>query len=271
MVRAVRETGVTSDFTGERLLGEAADFRVDLERHLAAYRFARERAEGRSVLDAGCGEGYGAALLASVARRVLGVDRSEATAVAAARHQAPGLEFRAFDLERLAALGERFELVVSFQVIEHLPDPLGFLRALAACAAPGGEIIVTTPNRLMSVSENPYHLREWTALELRALAEPVLPGSRVLGVHGSERVLAYERARGAQVRRILRLDPLGLRRLLPGFVVRTVFPRLAQMVRHRLRAGDALPAVGPEDFSVREDGLDRALDLVLVAKGTSSA
>src|SRR5207247_5635304 len=256
MVRAVRETGVTSDFTGERLLGEAADFRVDLERHLAAYRFARERAEGRSVLDAGCGEGYGAALLASVARRVLGVDRSEATAVAAARHQAPGLEFRAFDLERLAALGERFELVVSFQVIEHLPDPRGFLRALAACAAPGGEIIVTTPNRLMSVSENPYHLREWTAPERLALAAPVLPGSRVLGVHGSERVLAYERARGEAVRRWLRWDPLGLRRLLPGVVVREVFPRLARLVRRRLDADGLMAAIGAADFTIGGEDLE---------------
>jgi len=129
------------------------------------------------VLDAGSGEGYGAALLAEVAARVVGIDRAEAVRVAAARHRAPGLEFRAHDLERLGALGERFDLVVSFQVIEHVRDPVGFLRALARL---GGALVVTTPNRLMSVSENPYHLREWTATELLALAAPVVPGARLL-------------------------------------------------------------------------------------------
>src|SRR5207245_374757 len=146
--RPHRRTCVVS-FTGERLPAADADFAVDRERHLAAYRFARAHAARRAVLDAGSGEGYGAALLAEGAVRV-----------AAARHRAPGLEFRAHELERLGALGERFDLVVSFQVIEHVRDPLGFLRALARC---GGALVVTTPNRLMSVSENPYHLREWTA------------------------------------------------------------------------------------------------------------
>ena len=158
-------------FTGERLPAADADFAVDRERHLAAYRFARAHAAGRAVLDAGSGEGYGAALLAEVAARVVGIDRPEAVRVAAARHRAPGLEFRAHELERLGALGERFDLVVSFQVIEHVRDPVGFLRALARC---GGALVVTTPNRLMSVSENPYHLREWTAAEVLALAAPVV-------------------------------------------------------------------------------------------------
>ena len=256
---------MSEGFTGERLSEVDGEFGVDLERHLAAYRFARARAAGRTVLDAGCGEGYGAALLAEVAVRVVGADRTEAIALAAARHRDPRLELRAIDLERLDDLDGRFDLVVSFQVIEHLPDPVGFLAALARRAAPGGEILVTTPNRLMSVSENPYHLREWTAPELHALATPVLPGVRVLGVHGSARVLAWERARGEQVRRILRWDPLGLRRLLPAAVVRGAFPRLARLVRHRVRSGAGDAVIGPVDFTVGDDDLDRALDLMLVA------
>jgi SAM-dependent methyltransferase len=254
-----------AQFTGERLSGEgAAEFSVDMQRHLAAYRFAVERAADRTVLDAGCGEGYGAAMLAAVARRVLALDQTEAITIAAARHRVAHLEFRGFDLTALARLGETFELVVSFQVIEHLPDPEGFLAGLAACTAPGGTLVVTTPNRLMSVSENPYHLREWTAPELRALASPVLPGVEVLGVHGSEHVLAFERARGAQVRRILRLDPFGLRHRLPEVVVKRVFPMLARVVRRRVHGDGGLPTVGPADFAVRGDDLERPLDLLLL-------
>ncbi len=257
----------SAGFTGERLPGGGdANFQIDMERHLAAYRYALPRAAGKSVLDAGCGEGYGAVMLAEVARRVLGVDREEPLAVARERYRAAALEFRPLDLMQLPALGERFDLVVSFQVIEHLPDPSGFLRGLADRVAPGGTLIVTTPNRLMSVSENPYHLREWTAPELLELARGAIPRARVLGVNGSAAVLEYERARGEQVRRILRLDPLGLRRLVPTAVVHFAFSRLARLVRRRVSQGGSSPRVGPADFTVGGDALEQALDLMILVE-----
>jgi SAM-dependent methyltransferase len=255
-----------SVFTGERLPGGGdGEFSVDMERHLAAYRWAATMAAGRRVLDAGCGEGYGAAMLAETAGLVVGVDRAEAVAVARTRQRHQRLEYRVADLSRLAELPDRFQLTLSFQVIEHLEDPVGFLRGLAAVTEPGGTILVTTPNRLMSVSENPYHLREWTAPELLALAQPVLPGARMLGMHGSEAVIGYERARGEQVARILRLDPLGLRHWLPSAVVHGVFPRLARLVRRRVAGDGSLPVVGPDDFSIGDHDLERVLDLALVA------
>jgi SAM-dependent methyltransferase len=254
-----------AQFTGERLSGGSADeFTVDMQRHLAAYYYAAARAAGLSVLDAGCGEGYGSAMLARTAARVVGLDQAEATTIARGRHRAPNLEYRTYDLTQLERLGQTFELVVSFQVIEHLHDPAGFLRGLAACTAPGGTLIVTTPNRLMSVSENPYHLREWTAPEMRDLVAPVLSGAEVLGVHGSERVLAWEAARGAQIQRILRLDPLGIRNLLPDVVVKRVFPVLAQLVRRRVKDGGGQPTVGPDDFSVHGGDMERPLDLLVL-------
>jgi 2-polyprenyl-3-methyl-5-hydroxy-6-metoxy-1,4-benzoquinol methylase len=252
-----------SGTTGERLPGAEGDFAVDLERHLAPYRFAHERAAGLSVLDAGCGEGYGAALLAEVAGRVVGVDRPAAVAVARRRHAGGRLEFRAADLAHVGEIGERFDLVLCCQVIEHLPDPAGLLRALAGLVEPAGELVVTTPNRLMTVSENPYHLREWTAAELLALAAPVVPGVRLLGVHASPAVLAYEQARGAAVRRWLRWDPLRLRRRLPAPVVHFAFARLARLVRRSVRREGATAGIGPADFTVHGGDLDRALDLML--------
>jgi SAM-dependent methyltransferase len=255
---------MSSDFTGERLPGADGEFVVDLARHVAAYRWAMTQAAGKAVLDVGCGEGYGTAMLAEVAAQAVGLDRAEAVVAASARYRTSNLAYRSTDFSRLPTIEERFDLVVSFQVIEHVRDPADFLAGLKHCTAPGGRILVTTPNRLMSVSENPYHLREWTASELLALAQPVLPTVRIIGIHGSERVLAWERARGEQVRRILRLDPFGIRNRLPGFLVRGVFPKLARLVRRRLASGVPVDEVGPDDFRVGEDDLAHALDLALV-------
>src|SRR5690606_19746299 len=103
---------------------------------------------------------------------------------------------------------------LSFQVIEHLADAHAFLVALAARLAPGGTFVVTTPNRLRTISENPYHVREFTAEELRAELARVFAVVEVRGMRGNEKVERFDEGRARAVARILRLDPLGLRRLL---------------------------------------------------------
>ena len=233
-----------------------------------AYLYARELARGQEVLDAGCGEGFGTVRLAETARHVVGIDYAH-VAVAAARavYQRPNLEFRQLDVQDLPRLGLCFDLITNFQVIEHLPDPASFLEGVRAALKPDGVLMLTTPNRLASVSENPVHLREYTAEELRELLRPLFSRVRILGVLGSEKVRAFDRERARQVQRILRLDPLGIRHLLPTAVVYFAFARLGALVRRRARSVDAeTRAIGVEDFRVVEEGLPDALDLVALCR-----
>jgi 2-polyprenyl-3-methyl-5-hydroxy-6-metoxy-1,4-benzoquinol methylase len=252
-------------FTGERLPGDDPQFRADLARHLAAYHLARPYCFGKTVLDAGCGEGYGTALLAGVAARAVGVDRDRPALVhARARYGRDGLLFVCADLERLGALGCRFDVVCNFQVIEHLEAPERLLRELSERLVPGGELILTTPNRLTSFSPNPYHVREYTAGELAALLGPYFARVDVRGVAGNARVAAYEAARRRQVERLLRLDPLGLRTRLPAPLVRWAFARLARLVRTRMaRARVPVAEIEPEDF-LEQPTADGALDLLAI-------
>lgn len=252
-------------FTGERP-GWGEGFDYDEARHLAAYRWAATKAAGLRVLDAGCGEGFGTQTLADVAAHVTGVDYS-ASAIDECRRlwNRPNLSFERVDLAHDSGDGRSWDLVLNFQVVEHIADPLPFLQGLRARVADGGRLVLTTPNRLRTVSENPFHVREYTAGELHALLSRVFGSVTIRGMHGNAKVEEFEAGRARAVQRILRLDPLGIRNLLPRPVIDFAFARLARVVRRQARPSGS-PVIVPEDFSVRDDSaecrVDDALDLV---------
>lgn len=255
-----------SSFTGERP-GWGKDFEYDESRHLAAYVYARGLASGLDVLDAGCGEGFGTRRLAEVARSVTGIDYSPDAVEACQRTwQATNLSFRQFDLTAPSGFNELFDLVLNFQVVEHIEDPFPFLAGLRERLRPGGTLVLTTPNRLRSFSENPYHVREYTAEELAALLRSVFGQVEVLGMHGNDKVFAYDSERERAVKRILRLDPLGIRNILPSWLVNAAFAKLALLVRRSAKKAGPGVNIVPEDFSVSADHTDGALDLVALCR-----
>jgi 2-polyprenyl-3-methyl-5-hydroxy-6-metoxy-1,4-benzoquinol methylase len=148
-----------------------------LREHLARYRFAAELLGGR-VLDAGCGTGYGAAMLAAApaVREVVGVDRDARAVRHASRYYAaPGVRFATLDLldPALAGLGT-FDGIALFEVLEHGESPERLLAALAASLAPGGGLLLSTPlGRGRGVpSRQPGHAFQLRRAELIALLRP---------------------------------------------------------------------------------------------------
>jgi SAM-dependent methyltransferase len=141
-----------------------------VEEHVARYRFAAGYTAGQRVLDVACGAGYGSALLCDEGRAgsVVGVDvADEALACARRRWSRPRVFWLRMDATRLAFPAASFDVVCSFETIEHLSDWPTYLQEVHRVLRVGGAFLVSTPNRTASTGKNPFHLHEFTLAEFR--------------------------------------------------------------------------------------------------------
>jgi SAM-dependent methyltransferase len=170
------------------------------------------------------------------------------------------------DMRRLPFAAGSFASVLSVHSIEHVPDPERALAEIVRVLAPGARAVLVTPNRLTFGRPDeiidPYHYVEYDAAELAARCAPFFARVEILGLFGSARYQALVDSERRELDRLLRLDPLRVRRWVPR--------RLRQRLYDaRLRASRAVPqpgalAIGPEDFRLAPGPLAAALDLVAV-------
>jgi SAM-dependent methyltransferase len=228
--------------TGERTLPDVPEENYWYRRHLVVYEWIARRLEGRTVADLACGEGYGSAVLAGSAADVIGVDANpEAHEHARLKYAAPNLRFERNLVERF---GEPRDAIVFLQTIEHVEEP-GELLAGFARLAPVS--FVSTPNRLTLAppgaekSDNPWHLREYTVEEYRALLEPHFARVEMLGLFHARKLRAHELA--------IRLGWDRVHKAL----------RITKPIYDRF-----IPAIDSSDFRLGSDDLHEALDFVAV-------
>ena len=156
------------------------------------------------MLEAGCGEGYGADLLAASAARVLALDY-DTQAIGHVGRRYPRVAAARANLVALPVRGAGVDAVVSLQVVEHLWDQAGFLRECRRVLAPGGALLLSTPNRLTfspgrDTPLNPFHTRELSAAELAGLlVEAGFADVAVLGLHHGPRLRALDVAHGGSL------------------------------------------------------------------------
>jgi 2-polyprenyl-3-methyl-5-hydroxy-6-metoxy-1,4-benzoquinol methylase len=170
----------TLPYTGERLVpGKTAEplFRE----HEARYRFAGNFVRGKTVLDIACGTGIGTHyLLGAGAERCFGLDIDH-DAIEYARAAYQSCSFSCCDARDISFPDCSIDVVVSFETIEHLMDPLKFLGECKRVLRPGGILICSTPNRTMYswAGKNPYHFREFSITEFADLLETMFTEVRL--------------------------------------------------------------------------------------------
>jgi len=237
--------------TGERTLPDLDIENYWFRRHQVVYQRLAPRCADREVLEAGCGEGYGADLIADVARRVIAVDYDEA-AVAHVRGRYPRVEVMRANLAELPLPDASVDVVVNFQVIEHLWDQPQFVAECARVLRRSGLLLLSTPNRITfspgrDTPINPFHTRELNADELtELLVDGGFSEVSVSGLYHGPRLQEMDARHGGSI--------------IDAQVARAVAdapwpPELAADVA----------AVTIDDFDIHGRDIDDSLDLIAIA------
>ena len=246
--------------TAERVSREVSDNFV-FQRSKLAYVEAARRVDGR-VLEIGTGTGYGVDIIAPSAVEFVTIDKTRSEELGTLPEN---VEFSVAKVPPLPFDDESFDYVVSFQVIEHIRRDRAFVEEVRRVLRKGGKFIVSTPNRPMSLTRNPWHVREYTAAEFKALLSD-FSAVETLGVAGNERVWDYYAKNRESVHRIMRFDVLRMQWWLPRWLLQLPYDVMNRLNRRRLHQANRSLTEGimMDDYELREVD-DRCFDLFYIA------
>ncbi|RED99726.1 class I SAM-dependent methyltransferase [Marinoscillum furvescens] len=233
------------------------------QRLLKAYHVAAPMISG-DLLELGCGEGRGVELLMPKASSYLGLDKIEEV-VQKLSEKHPEAQFESSVFPPIKLPDNSFDTVVSFQVIEHIKQDEEFLKEIHRILKPGGKALISTPNIKMTLSRNPWHIREYTAEELEALAGKYFDHVDMKGIAGNEKVMQYHEQNRESVQKIMKYDVLNLQYRLPAAILRKPYEILNRRNRNKLKdqADELVLSIGQDDYFLNEKS-EQNLDLFCI-------
>ena len=246
--------------TGERVMTPEGGFNPTWQRHVAAYSLAEPEFGPERVLDLGCGVGHSYHLLEP--RETIGVDIDPGALEGQQRKTI------AADMRHLPFADGEFSSVLSVHSLEHVPDPETVLKEVARVLGDDGIAVFVTPNRFTFGRPDeiidPFHYIEFDAVELRELCLASFAEVEVKGIFGTPAYMEIFDEERATLDRVLRLDPLRLRRAVPM----KMRQRLYDSMLGRFRKDDDPRAadITPADFYLGDDHLDQSLDVVAICR-----
>ena len=238
---------------------------VIFQRHMIAYKEASKLISG-TVLEIGCGEGYGISELVKFSEKYIGVDKFD-TFISEEIKKNNDIVFHKMEIPPLLNIkANSIDFVVTFQVIEHIQDDHYFLKEIFRVLKPGGKLLLTTPNKLMSLSRNPWHIREYTPFEMNDILSKYFAKTQVNGVYGNDLVMEYYKKNKESVKKITRFDIFNFQYILPRWILQTPYDILNRFNRKKLKSDNenVVSLVKVDDYSIL-DSTENCLDYFCIA------
>ena len=251
--------------TAERSSATDSSENVVFQRHLLAYKEASKLVSG-TILEIGSGEGYGIRELLSKSDQYIAIDKY-VTKISSEIKKTDKIKFIECEVPPLKEIEDNsIDFVVTFQVIEHIKDDGLFLKEIYRVLKPKGKLILTTPNKKMSLSRNPWHVREYSVKEMTNILNKHFDNLNIKGVFGNNKVMDYYNKNKISVKKITRFDIFNMQYWLPSWMLQIPYDILNRFNRHALEDdnGSLVSSVTYEDYSISETK-DDCLDHFCVA------
>ena len=238
---------------------------VIFQRHLIAYKEAAKLISGK-VLELGSGEGYGIKELAPYADTYIAADKF-LTSIPEKKQYKDKVKFIQLEFPPLENIEDNsIDYVVTFQVIEHIERDQEFLQEIFRVLKKGGQLILTTPNKSMSLTRNPWHIREYNPQEMELLLQKFFTDYKVYGLFGNKKVMNYYYKNKESIKRFTRFDILNMQYWLPRWMLQIPYDIMNRFNRHYLQDEntDVVAEITYKDYFISETG-DSSLDHFCVA------
>ncbi len=248
--------------TAERNSGILPEDNVIHHRHLIAYQEAAKHIHGM-VLEIGSGEGYGIKILAPESTQYYAIDK-HSTPV---EDDSKNVVFHQLSVPPLSIFEDNtFDMVVTFQVIEHIKNDQFFIQEIKRVLKQDGLLIMTTPNKTMSLTRNPWHVREYKLDGMTNLIAQHFSSFQINGVFGNEKVMAYYHENRRSVRKITRFDIFRLQYILPRRLLQIPYDLANRMNRNKLMKNNTalVEKVITTDFFI-DDATENCFDFFVMA------
>jgi ubiquinone/menaquinone biosynthesis C-methylase UbiE len=266
--------------TGERIIPEhflrSREAYLLYLKHLFAYEAVKKFIpEKSSVMEVGCGEGYGTNYLSHNVQHIVGLDVNEDVIQHASRkYRSARCSFKFYDGVNIPYNDSTFDVVVSFQVIEHVQDDKSFLTEIRRVLKTGGTCLLTTPNRTHRVKPdkkpwNRFHIREYYPNELEATLKTIFSEVHIWGIRGSEEIEHIEKARVKQAQRFAALDPLNLRKRIPASYETWIVALLKNILQRKHEPQDHkvfLDKYSIHNYYITKNNVKESLDLLTICR-----
>lgn len=248
--------------TAERVSRTDASDNYVFQRSILAYHYAAGLVSG-DVLEIGTGMGYGIDVIAPSATSYTTIDKSCAYDASLPDNT----RFQQMEVPPIGFADESFDYVISFQVIEHIKRDKDFVKEVSRVLRKGGKFIVSTPNAPMSLTRNPWHIREYTEQQLRDLLSADFSNIEAYGVNGNDKIMQYYEQNRRSVERIMRFDILDLQHRLPRWMLQIPYDILNRLNRRRLlnQNNELTSSITMDDYHIGPVS-DDCFDLYFIAR-----